>query len=192
MSNAPWEKKETEKKEEEKPVQSGEPTTNVLVSDLDAFVLDRMKSQPKSLDEIDVQVVTQRKEGEHRLRLPEELEAYKKKYAFCWIFKRKQAIDEACDLYHWVLCNRAYFPEVAKKAPHLFTARGAIERGDNILAFRTHAVDEVMRKAPGIESTERLKNRFKAHEGDATYYTPEDEYEKTPDGKLRKIPVVGV
>jgi hypothetical protein len=178
------------KAEESKPVQPESKQQGIVIhSELDAFVMDRLKSQPKTLDEIDLQVVSKPEEGAHRLRLPVELECYKDRYAFCWIFKRKQAIDEACDLLHYQLTNRTYFPDLPD---HLFSARGVIERGDNILAFRSRKIDEEMRRAPGIESNERIKARFNAHAGDATYYVPDAEYERQLDGTLKKIPVVGV
>lgn len=173
------------------PAQSGV-QMNVMVSDMDAYILDTFKSQPKTLQDVEAIVVETPKDGRHRLSLPEELESYKKKYAFCWIYKRKRAIDEARNLYYWVICNKTHFPEVAEKRPSLFTSAGAIEQGDEILAFRTHQVDKKMREAPGIESRDAIKNRIGAHSGDATYYTPEPEFERGPDGKLREIPVVGV
>lgn len=179
-------------KTESVPDQPGD-KVNMLVSETDAFILDRLRSQPKTLEDLDVQVISENKAGKHRLSLPEELEVYKDRYAFCWIFKRKQSIDEACDIYHWVICNRSHFSDVADKAPHVFTARGVIERGDEILMFRKKEIDEMMRKAPGIESAQRIKNRFEAHKNDPNYYTPDsDEYEVGADGKKRKIPVVGV
>ena len=150
-------------------------------SETDSMLLDRLKSQPKTLDEIDVEVVEKPKEGMHKLTLPIELDPYTKKYAFCWIFKRKQSIDEACDQLHYKLTNRTYFPEVPD---HVFSARGIIERGDNVLAFRPMSIDIEMRKAPGIESTARIKSRQTAHEGDPNFYIPK------PEGDESKI--VGV
>lgn len=178
------------KKVEKEVVQA--PQQNILVSDLDSFVIDRLRSQPQTLTDVEARVLEKPKDGSHRLSLPEELKEYEKKYAFCWIYKKKRAIDEACDIYQWVLCNKTYFPDVAEKASHLFTARGVIERGDEILAFRTIAVDQEMRKAPGLESTARIKSRTEAHQGDATYYIPDAEYERQPDGTMKQIPVVGV
>lgn len=184
------EKPKTEKIEPKAPIQSGETKVNLLVSETDAFILDRMKSQPSSLDAVDVMVAERVDDRRHRLSLPDELESFTKKYAFCWIFKRKQAIDEACDIYHWVLCNRNHFSDLPD---HLFTARGVIERGDNILAFRPKHIDDQMRRVPGVESTELIKARTKAHENDPAFYVPDsDEWEVGPDGKRRKVPVVGV
>lgn len=160
--------KEEAKAEKINPVQP-EKQNLVIHSELDAFVMDRLKSQPKTLDEIDVEIISKPEEGRHALSLPDELKEYTKKYAFCWIFKRKQAIDEACDMLHYKLTNRLYFPDLPD---HCFSARGVIERGDNILMFRPKRIDEEMRKAPGIESNERIKSRMKAHEGDPDFYVP--------------------
>jgi len=154
----------------QKPVQAEKPQNIVIHSELDAFIMDRQKSQPKTLEEIDVEVVEKPRDGYHKLSLPDELEPYTKKYAFCWIFKRKQAIDEACDILHYRLTNRSYFPELPD---HLFSARGVIERGDNILCFRSKKIDEEMRKAPGLESTRRIKERMTAHEGSPDFYVPQ-------------------
>ena len=158
------------------------PVQNIQIhSEIDSMLLDRLKSQPSTLDAIDLEIVSKPKEGVHKLTLPEELEPYTKKYAFCWIFKRKQSIDEACDQLHYKLTNRTYFQDLPD---HCFSARGVIERGDNILMFRPIRIDEEMRKAPGIESNERIKNRMKAHEGDPDFYVP------TPEGEEKKV--VGV
>jgi len=162
------------KAEEEIPVQpeKKEMTNFVIHSELDAMVLDRLKSQPKTLDEIDLEVVVKPKEGRHALSLPEEIEAFTHKYSFTWIYKRKQAIDEACDLYHYKFTNRTFFPLLPD---HLFSARGIMERGDMILMFRPKNIDEEMRKAPGIESTNRIKAKEEAHKGDPNFYVPKPE-----------------
>ena len=83
---------------------------------------------------------------------------------------------------------------MAEKAPYIFSANGIIERGDNILAFRTIAIDQEMRKAPGIESAQRIKSRMEAHKDDPAFYVPQsDEYELDPKtGKRVKVPIVGV
>jgi len=162
------------------PVQPERQVQNIQIhSETDSMLLDRLKSQPQTLEEIDVKVIEKPKEGMHKLTLPLELEPYTKKYAFCWIFKRKQSIDEACDQLHYSLTNRTYFPELPD---HCFSARGIIERGDNVLAFRPIAVDIEMRKAPGIESTQRIKARTSAHEGDPNFYVPTSENKE--EGKI--------
>jgi hypothetical protein len=59
-----------------------------------------------------------------------------------------------------------------------------MERGDNILLFRSKKVDDEMRKVPGIESNERIKQRKTAHDGDPNFYIPK------PEGDERSV--VGV
>ena len=191
--------KEKELKEDVKqetvkaPSPAAEPQVTVLRSEFDAFIMDRMKSQPKTLEEVELRVVERPKEGKHQLSLPDSLEPYTKKYAFCWIFRHKKAIDEACSQYHWVLCNKTYFPDVAEEAPHVFSANGSIELGDQILAFRSRKVDDEMRRMPGIESTEKIQRRKEAHTNDPAFYIPEsDEFETDPrTGKRVKVPIVG-
>jgi hypothetical protein len=170
-------------------VQAEKAQNLVIHSEIDAFVMDRLKSQPKTLEEIDAVVVEKPKDGKHQLSLPEELDPYLPKYAFCWMFKRKQSLDQACDLYHWSFTNRTYFPEMPD---YLFSARGVMERGDVVLMFRPKRIDDEMRKQPGIESLERIKARTEAHKGDPRFYVPEAEFEKQPDGSIKKVPVVGV
>ena len=179
---------ETPKVEEVKPVtekkspvqpEKTERQNIVVHSEIDVMLLDRVKSQPKTLDEIDAQVVVQPKQGKHQLSLPEELEEYMKKYAFCWIFKRKKSIDEASDLYHYYLTNQTYFPELPD---HVFSARGIIERGDNVLMFRSRKVDDEMRKIPGLESLQAIKARTGAHEGNPNFYVPQAESKE--EGKI--------
>ena len=172
--------KQSEKKEA---VQTATPMQNIVIhSEIDAFMIDRIKSLPKTLDEIDVEVVAKPDGSRHQLSLPEELKPYEEKYAFCWIFKRKQAIDEACDVYHYKFANRLYFSDIPE---YLFSARGIMERGDNVLMFRPKRIDEEMRRAPGLESTEKIKLRQKAHEGDPNFYIPKPE-----SGEEKKV--VGV
>lgn len=165
------------------------PKTISVVSELDRSILERVATQPKTLDEVSSIRVEKREDGKHRLSIPEELEEYKKKYAFLWVFKNARAIDEACQQYHWLICNRTYFPDIPA---YNFTASGTIERGDNILAFRPKHIEDEMRKQPGVDSKALLDRQFSLHKDDAAYYTPEPEYERGPDGKLRKVPVVGI
>lgn len=152
------------------PMPEAKPT--VLVSNTDAYIWDRMKGQPKTLKEVDVRVEEKRDPNRHRLSLPKEIEAYEKKYTFRWIFKRKQAIDDACDIKGWVLVNQWYFPDLPK---HLFTSNGSVERGDNILAFMSREKAEEIRRKPGELSRAAVKARFEAHKGDPNYYVPSDE-----------------
>lgn len=174
-----------------------EKVVNVLRSEVDAHIVDRMLSQSKSLDEVENQIVVEREGAVNRLSLPEQIEPYTKRFAFCWIYKDRKGrgIDEACTLYHWVLCNKTHFPEIAEKFPHIFSANGAIERGDNILAFRSRKIDEEMRKAPGIESAQRIKNFIGSKSGgDPAFYAPQsDEFEvDEKTGQRKKVSIVGL
>lgn len=192
-----WEQKEDKTENfnlKSEPVPSRDPQVNIMLSETDAFIADRIKSQPKTLTEIETQVLEKPREGYHNLSLPNELKDYEKRFAFCWIFKHPRAIDQACTLYHWVICNKVYFSEVSDKSPHLFNANGVIMRGDEILMFRSKKVDEEMRKVPGLESAQMIKNRTQAHEGDPAFYIPKsDEFETDPKtGKRVKVPMVGV
>lgn len=159
------------KAEKPKPVQPEKKEVQDIMihSEIDAMILDRVKSQPKTLEEVDSEIIVKPKEGKHQLSLPDEIKLYEDKYAFCWLFKRKQAIDEACDLYHYKLTNRTYFPDLPD---HIFSSRGVIERGDNVLAFRPKRIDDEMRRFPGQESNDRIKARQSAHVGDPNYYIP--------------------
>jgi hypothetical protein len=170
---------ESAEKQDDIPVQpERQDVRNIVVhSEVDVMLLDRLKSQPKTLKEVDDEVIVQPKEGRHQLSLPDELDPYLGKYAFCWIFKRKKAIDEAYDLYHYKLVNQTLLNN-PPLPDHLFSARGIIERGDNVLMFRSKKIDEEMRKIPGIESLRNIKARNEAHEGAPNFYIPESE-EKT-------------
>ena len=174
------EEKEVIVPEKKEPVQAErkEMTNFVIHSEVDAMILDRQKSQPKSLDEIDSEVIVMSEKGKHALSLPDELEPFTKKYAFTWIYKKKQAIDEACDIYHYKFTNRTFFSLLPD---HLFSARGIVERGDMILMFRPKALDVEMRKATGIESIQRIKAKEKEHEGNPNFYVPSSEKD---EGKI--------
>jgi hypothetical protein len=131
-----------------------------------------MKGQPKSLKDIDVEIVTERQPGLHRLSLPKELLPYLDKYAFRWIFKNKRAIDDACDVKGWTMANKTYFSDVPN---HLFTSNGSIERGDNILGFMPRKKAEALRQAPQDLSRKMLNSQFEKHKDDPRYYVPKDE-----------------
>ena len=153
-------------------------TPRVLLSNADAYVHDRMKGQPKTLDEVDIKVIDKEGlEGKHRLSLPEELEPFKSKYGFRWLFKNKQAIDYACDVRGWVLVNRTYFPDLPR---HLFTVSGSIERGDSILSFipREKAIEIL--KEPGEKSNQVKQAAFEKHRDDPRFYSPKES--KTEEG----------
>lgn len=164
---------------EEKPVVEVKPQVSpqtgemsVIVSNEDAHLHQRIKSQPKSLEELEIQFEVKPKEGKHRLSLPDELVPYESKYAFRWLFKRKRSIDEACDVIGWKIITRNYFPELPT---HLFSVSGAIERGDSILAFMP------IKRRDEIRSTNQMKAKvlreatIGRHKGNPNFYTPQDE-----------------
>lgn len=158
------------------PVSRSEPSneSRVLLSHQDAYIFDRMKTQPKTLDEIEV-LDRQRPEEQHRLSLPQELKEHQSRFAFRWLFKHKQAIDHACNVRGWFLVNRTHFPDLPN---YLFTVSGSIEEGDAILSFMPIKKAEEIRREPGEKSSEIIKSRFEAHRQDPRFYTPEEKGEK--------------
>ena len=159
--------------EPEKSVPENSPT--VLLSHADAYIHERIKAQPKTRQALDVRVEETFDAGRHRLTLPKELDVFLKKYTFHWIFKKEQAISEACDVKGWVLVNRTHFPELPH---HLFSVTGSIERGDLILAFMTLERAERLRKIPGLESKRAVMARLHAHQGNPDFYVPTDRSEE--------------
>ena len=156
------------------------------MSEEDAYISDRMKSQPKTLDEVLLVKEKKYAPGEHRLSLPKELKKYEDRFAFRWINKHKRAVDDAI-IKGWVIVNRRLFPEVAEKAKHLFSTSGAIEKGDAILAFMNKEVALQIRKAPGEKSSAYLKAQLakgtgKLPKGQSGFYKPEDTSEKEDAG----------
>lgn len=127
----------------------------VIMSETDAYIHERLKSQPQTLSEVEVKASFNNIDPTHILQLPKELESYKKKFAFRWLNKKKQSIDRALDVIGWNLVQRVLFN---KLPDHLFTANGVIERGDAILAFMPEERAAVIRKRPGELSRERVRN----------------------------------
>lgn len=173
------------------PAEKAEPV--VIVSDRDAHIYDRMKSQPKSIEEVDLRTADVGKDGEvpNILALPKELKEYEKKYNFCWVFKNPRSIDEYIDVLGFTMVNKALFPKLPK---HLFTANGSIERGDSILMFMPQEKAEILRRRPGEISRERIKSTLVQDLdkwkdlGDDRYYRPdsgvsENDGDKEPQGR---------
>ena len=155
-----------------------ETPTVTLVSENDAYIADRMNSQPKTLEEVLKIEEKKYAPGEHRLSLPKELKPYEKDFAFRWINKTKRAVDEAIDLKGWVIVNKALFPKLSK---HLFTTSGAIERGDAILGFMNLKRAEKMRQEPILKSKAQREGNLiltselpKLSPGESGFYKPED------------------
>jgi len=166
-----------------------DPNTNrptlSIVSNEDAHIFDRMKSQPKTLEEVLAVKDRQYAPGEHRLSLPVELRTKEIafKFSFRWVNKNKRAIDDALDVKGWTIVTRAFFSTLD---PHLFNTSGAIERGDAILCFMSLARAQAMRKAPGLKSAQRMKSNPMIsgkvpplEEGESGLYKPENKSGET-------------
>ena len=125
----------------------------VIMSEMDAYVHERLKSQPQTLE--DIKIKDRIPEGQHALSLPVEIKKYGDKFSFRWLSKNKRSIDRALDVIGWTLVNRTLFTDIPD---HLFTANGVIERGDAILAFMPAKQAERIRNLPGEKSRERVKN----------------------------------
>lgn len=170
-----------EDKQEKKIAVPASSTPTVLLSQADAYVHERIKAQPKTLKDIDIQVEEKVDPNFHRLSLPKELDPYIKKWTFHWIMKNPRAISEACDLKGWVLVNRTHFPELPG---HLFSVTGSIERGDLILGFMKSTKAEKYRSDVALKSREMVKSRIGAHEGNPDFYVPRD---KSEEGDTSKV-----
>lgn len=172
----PWE----QPKKQEEPIvsvpASPEPkaTPTVLLSQADAYIHERVKAQPKTREEIDVKLEEKFNPNQHRLTLPKELNQFMEKYAFHWIFKKEQAISEACDVKGWVLVNRSHFQELPN---HLFSVTGSIERGDLILGFMKKERADYYRDQVSKKSRDMVKSRIGAHKGNPDFYVPKDQSE---------------
>lgn len=183
--------KNSEKPEDAKP-DSVEPTAEpmpapeqeqgptVIVSQIDAYLHDRLKSQPKTWDQVKVTPDPVSADGWHVLKLPRDVEEVFKRRGLAprWINKDKKSIDRALDVRGWVLANRVLFPEIKK---HHFTANGTVERGDAILGFMAEERAERLRRIPGEISLEKMKNlpieKWKNQPGDQ-FYKPDLSTEK--------------
>ena len=146
-----------EKKEVAVP-ESARPT--VILSELDAIITERVKAQvanAPTIEDIEVRDIDNRTEGQHRLKLPKEVETamLKRKLSPRWIYKEKRAIDNALNVIGWTLANRVYFPELPN---YLFSATGCIEAGDAILAFMPAERAKRIRELPAEKSRERVRN----------------------------------
>ena len=143
-----------EVKVESKPEPVQNTQTIVLRSELDAYISERLKEQPKTIEAIEVKFNDTTTKAQHVLSLPYQLEKYVKDYSFRWINKKKRAIDHAIDVIGWTFVTSDFFNDVPKR---LFTVNGVIERGDAILAFMPQARAERIRLRPAEISRERVK-----------------------------------
>lgn len=175
------EQKEEVKPEEVKPM--------VIVSQVDAYIHDRMKEGPKSLDEVSIKLERDHYEPTHVLELPKEVKAHEGEYTFRWINKNARAISRAIDVIGWTLVNKVFFNNLPN---HLFTANGSIERGDSILSFMPRKRAEELRAAPGKLSRERVNNTpvqdlRKWKDRGESYYKPDIGTAESDDEKPRGL-----
>lgn len=168
---------ETPKKESKPTTQA---QTTVVLDQDNAYLSDIIKAQPASLDDVEVKLKERDDPNFHRLSLPPEIKRHEDKYTFRWIFKNRRAIAEASQIRKWMFVNRNYFPDLPD---HLFSTSGAIERGDNILAFTTNKMAEEMRTRPINQSRDMVKSKIGAHKGNPNFYTPTD----GEDGETTKV-----
>ena len=177
------------KQEVKQEVKQSSPETFVIKTELDAYISDKLKTQPLDINDIVVDDVENQRHW-NILELPNELEKALKKKGMAprWINKDKRAIDRATNIRRWLIVNRTYFPELPK---HLFTANGTIENGDLILGFMPATRAEKLRKLPGELSRERIKalpiEKYKDY-GDTEkigYYKPT--YTGERDGEMLKV-----
>lgn len=160
------------------PVEVSEPAAQPLVitSHTNAYIHDRLKSGPKSWDDVKVEVVDDERDSKWNvLVLPKDVEDSFRKRNITprWVNKREQSISRALDVRGWMIANRLLFPELKS---HLFTANGTIERGDAILCFMPKERADALRAEPGKRSAERVKNlpidKWKVDQGGDKYYKP--------------------
>lgn len=130
----------------------------VLMTQVDAHIHERMKGQPKSIEEVEATVGKDFTAPQHVLVLPRAIKTYEKDFTFRWINKNKRAVDHALDVVGWVFVNPTLFPKLYKNFKHLFTANGSIERGDAILAFMSRKRAEELRALPASRSRERVES----------------------------------
>ena len=162
----------------ESKVETPQRQTLTLVSETDAYIADRMKSQPKTIDEVAMLKPKAYSPGEHRLSLPRELKEYEGRFAFRWINKKKRSLDDAIDVKGWVVINRALFPDISE---HLFASSGAIERGDAILMFYSkerqrayHAANALKAKRLRTSTPMLADNLPSVEKGKAGFYKPKN------------------
>lgn len=166
-------------KAEDKEEQAEEIKPTVLMSELDAVIHEKIKSQPKGIESIVESVPNSSEAGLHRMSLPPYFEQFsydctrgegcdwhkrkgeettnRGKYILRWIFKDKRAIDYSMNVRGWFLANRMHFPGAPKE---LFSANGAVEIGDSVLAFMPVEKALRIRRYPSERSKRGLESRM--------------------------------
>lgn len=161
------------------PASSGEKSVpTVIMTELDSIIHERIKAQPKTLDDIS-QVTRTEAPGLHRLSLPPYFEAFsydctrgsvcevhrkngkdvtgRGRFIMRWILKDKRAVDQAINIRGWMLANQALFPDAPN---YLFSTSGAIENGDALLAVMPVEKAMKIREFPRVRSQELLRSRM--------------------------------
>ena len=157
----------------------------VIMTESDAYIHERLASQPATIEEIRAREVNSPESVKNRLALPDFFERYsydctvgqackahawkydestnrwsygnRGEFIFHWTKKTKRAIDHAMNVVEWAFVSRRYFPDAPT---YLFSANGGIELGDVILFFMPAKQALLIRNAPGKRSTEILKSRI--------------------------------
>lgn len=161
----------------------------VILSELDSYISERMKEQPKTLQEVEerVELVEKAQATHHRLSLPPyfqeksyDHQAQPGPYIFRWQFKEKRALDRAINVLGWTLVNRTFFPDAPR---YLFSANGGVEIGDAILTFMPAKKALAIREKPGKLSREKLESQTTEVGQDYVLMTgnPKDEKVYQPD-----------
>ena len=151
------------------------PPTVVIRSELDSYISERLKEQPTSLAEALKRVEVMDLRPQHRMQLPPYFESFsmdtvgeqKGPYAFRWIGKTKRSIDDHLAK-GWLIVNRAHFPNAPR---YLFTASGAVELGDTLLAFLPAKQATAIRLRPSQLSQDRIKGRMTKMDADKVVMT---------------------
>ena len=159
-------------------------TATVIMSEEDAYITERVASQPATLDEVR-KVVVYTDSTKNRLSLPPYFERFshdctvgqeclvhawkrddatnrwsygnKGEFIFRWVKKVKRAIDHAMNVQGWLFVNQRYFPDAPD---HLFSANRGVELGDVVLFFLPAKQALALRAVPGRKSNEALKARL--------------------------------
>ena len=144
------------------PKDDSSPQRITILSELDSYIAERMKEQPRTLEEVTQRVEFLDQRPQHRLKLPEYFEKYSGDgklpgpFIFRWIKKEKRAVDRSLAL-GWTFVNRTVFPEMPR---YLLTANGGVEVGDAILGFMPTKKALRLREAPAKLSQERLRGQM--------------------------------
>mgnify|MGYP001578047287 CR=1 FL=1 len=166
-------------------VAASQDANNVVVtqlSELDSYIVQRQRAQPKTLEEVQARVerIENLNRSRHRLTLPEYFEAKSydhrpdRPFVFRWLFKEKRSIAHALNDVGWTLVNQTYFPDAPE---YLFSGNGGIEVGDSLLAFMPSKRALAIRSEPGRRSQAKMSSRMTQVEHDYVLMTgnPKDE-----------------